>query len=167
MPDDRVVEALNEQVKHELYAAYLYLAMMNHFEAESLSGFAHWMRLQAREELGHAMKLVDFLNDRGARVELQEIERPPADFESPLAVMRAALEHEREVTGRIEEVYGIALEVGDYPAQVMLQWFVTEQVEEEKSASDIVDRLELAGDSGGALLVLDDRLGQRTSGGHG
>lgn len=161
---DTVVEALNEQVKHELYAAYLYLAMMNYFEAESLPGFAHWMRLQAQEELEHAMKLVDFLNDRGARVELQAIERPPKTFDSPLAVMRAALEHEREVTGLIEEIYETALEQRDYPAQVMLQWFVTEQVEEEKSASDIVDRLERAGDSGGALLVLDEQLGRRSGG---
>lgn len=162
MSSERVVEALNEQIKHELYAAYLYLSMMNHFEAESLGGFAHWMRLQAREELGHAMKLVDFLNDRGATVELQAIDRPPQSFESPLAVMRAALEHEREVTREIESIYDTALEERDYPAQVMLQWFVTEQVEEEKSALDIVDRLELAGDSGGALLVLDERLARRS-----
>lgn len=158
---DSVVEALNEQVRHELYAAYLYLAMMNYFEAESLGGFAHWMRLQAKEELGHAMKLVDFLNDRGARVELQAVDRPPQSFDSPLAVLRAALEHERQVTKKIEAIYDRALEERDYPAQVMLQWFVTEQVEEEKSASDIVDRLERAGDSGGALLVLDEQLGQR------
>lgn len=162
MPSESMVEALNEQVGNELYAAYLYLSMMNYFEAESLPGFAHWMRLQAREELAHAMKLVDFLNDRGARVELQAIDRPPGSFDSPLEVMRAALEHEREVTGRIEAVYERALEERDYPAQVMLQWFVTEQVEEEKSASDIVGRLELAGDSGGALLVLDEHLGKRS-----
>lgn len=162
MPSDKVVEALNEQVTHELYAAYLYLAMMNYFEAQSLPGFAHWMRLQSREELGHAMKLVDFLNDRGATVELQAIDRPPQSFDSPLAVTRAALEHEREVTGKIEEIYETAFEERDYPAQVLLQWFVTEQVEEEKSASDIVGRLELAGESGGALLVLDDRLAERS-----
>lgn len=161
---DTVVEALNEQVREELYAAYLYLGMMNHFEAESLPGFAHWMRLQAQEELAHALKLVDFLSDRGAPVELQAIDRPPQEFDSPLSVMQAALEHEREVTRRIEAIYETALEERDYPAQVMLQWFITEQVEEEKSASDIVDRLERAGDSGGALLVLDEQMSQRSGG---
>lgn len=161
MSSDKVQAALNEQIKHELYAAYLYLSMMNWFEAESLPGFAHWMRLQCREELAHAMKIVDFINDRGGRVELEAIDQPPVDFDSPLAVMRQALEHEREVTRKIDALYELSMDEGDYPAQVMLQWFVTEQVEEEKGAGDIVDQLELAGESGGALLVLDGKLRDR------
>ncbi|MFQ5680342.1 MAG: ferritin [Gemmatimonadota bacterium] len=162
MASSKVETALNEQINRELYAAYLYLSMMNHFEGESLSGFAHWMRLQSREEVGHAMKIVAFLHDRGGRVELQAISKPPASFDSPLAVMRTALEHERQVTAEIEGLYELALKERDFPAQVLLQWFVTEQVEEEKSASDIVDRLEIGGDSGSALLVMDERLGARS-----
>lgn len=161
MASDRVQDALNEQVKHELYAAYLYLSMMNWFEAEALPGFAHWMRHQAEEELAHAMKIVDFINDRGGRVELEAIEKPPVSFGTPLEAMEAALEHEREVTGRIDDLYELARSEGDHPAEVMLQWFVTEQVEEEKSAGDIVDQLHRADGSGGALMVLDQRLGAR------
>lgn len=160
--NEQIEDALNEQIKHEFYAAYLYLGMMAYFERRSLGGFAHWMRLQAREEVGHAMRLVDFVLDRGGTVELKAIERPDTDYDSPLEVMRAALEHERRVTGMIDRLYELALEHKDHPAQVLLQWFVTEQVEEEKSAGDIVDRLEIGGDSGSALLALDERLGRRT-----
>lgn len=163
MPSDKVQDALNDQITHEFYAAYLYLSMMNHFEAESLPGFAHWMRLQSQEELAHAMKIVDFLNDRGGRVELHGIDKPPAKFDSPLSAMRAALEHERKVTKQIEELYELAQQEKDYPAQILLQWFIAEQVEEEKSASEIVDHLELAGDSGSALLMADERLAGRTA----
>lgn len=161
MASEKVQNGINEQINRELYAAYLYLSMMNYFEGESLSGFAHWMRLQSQEEVSHAMKLVSFLHDRGNPVSLEAIDKPPASFESPLAVMRMALEHERDVTVSIEALYGLALAEQDYPAQVLLQWFVTEQVEEEKSASDIVDRMEIGGNSGGALLVTDERLGRR------
>ncbi|MFQ5689486.1 MAG: ferritin [Gemmatimonadota bacterium] len=165
MRNQKVVDALNRQVGEEFYAAYLYLAMMAYFERSSLPGFAHWMRLQAQEEVGHAMRLVDFILERGGRVELGPIDKPPSEFDSPLSVMREALEHERGVTEQIHELYEVALEQKDYPAQVLLQWFITEQVEEEKSAGDLVDRLELAGDSGSALLVLDEKLGARTAGG--
>ncbi len=153
--------AINAQINREFFAAYLYLGMMTYFESRSLPGFGHWMRLQAREEVAHAMKLVDFLLDRGADVELHAIDRPGREFESPLAVMRAALEHERKVTASIHALYAMAVEQNDYPAQVLMQWFVSEQVEEEKSASEIVDQLEFAGGSASALLVLDDRLARR------
>ncbi len=159
--NENVQNAINEQVTREFYAAHLYLAMMAYFEAESLGGFAHWMRQQAQEERGHAMKLVDFLIDRGGRVELQAIDKPPRDFDSPLGVMKAALEHERKVTAWINELYELAVAERDYPAQVMLQWFIAEQVEEEKNAGDIIDQLEIAGSAGSALLMVDARLGQR------
>jgi ferritin len=135
--------------------------MMAYFESRSLTGFGHWMRLQAQEEAAHAMRLVDFLLDRGGHVELQAIERPTVDFDSPLAVMQAALAHERMVTGTINELYAVAVQHNDYPAQVLMQWFVSEQVEEEKNAGEIVDQLELAGGSASALLVLDGRLAER------
>lgn len=159
--NENVQNAINEQITREFYASYLYLAMMAYFEAESLGGFAHWMRQQAQEENGHAMKLVDFLIDRGGRVELQAIDKPPRDFDSPLGVMKAALEHERKVTAWINELYELAVAERDYPAQVMLQWFIAEQVEEEKSAGDIIDQLEIAGSAGSALLMVDARLGGR------
>lgn len=157
-----IQDAINTQIRHELYAAYLYLGMTAYFESRSLSGFGHWMRLQSREELGHAMRLVDFLIDRGGTVELGAIDAPGLGFDTPLEVMQAALAHERKVTSSIEDLYELALEHRDYAAQVLMQWFVTEQVEEEKSAGEIVDQLELAGDSPSALLVLDGRLGERT-----
>jgi ferritin len=157
-----VQNAINQQITREFYASHLYLAMMVYFEAESLAGFAHWMRLQAQEEHGHAMKLVDFLIDRGGRVELQAIDKPPRDFDSPLGVMKAALEHERKVTAWINELYELAMAERDYPAQVMLQWFIGEQVEEEKSAGAIVDQLEIAGSAGSALLMVDTRLAGRS-----
>ncbi len=160
--NQQVQDAINDQVAEEFYASYLYLSMSAYFEAESLGGFAQWMRMQAQEEHAHAMKLVDFLIERGGRVELKAIDKPPADFESPLAVMQAALSHEQKVTGRINDLYELAVAERDYPAQVMLQWFISEQVEEEASAGAIVDQLELAGDSGSALLMLDAKLGQRT-----
>lgn len=161
----KVGEAINEQIAQEFYAAHLYLSMMAYFEAESLGGFANWMRLQAAEEHGHALKLVDFLIERGGRLEMQAIDKPQGDFDSPLAVMTAALRHEEKVTARINDLYELAVAERDYPAQVMLQWFITEQVEEEASAGAIVDQLVLAGDSGSALLMLDAKLGQRTAAG--
>lgn len=168
MVNPDVQDAINEQVRHEFTAAYLYLGMMTFFESRSLSGFGHWMRLQSKEEVAHAMRLVDFLLDRGGAVELGPIERPELDFETPLDVMRAALAHEEKVTETINRLYALAVEANDYPAQVLMQWFIAEQVEEEKSASEIVDQLELAAGSASALLVLDGRLGQRSlEGGEG
>jgi ferritin len=156
-----VEDALNDQIAHEFYAAYLYLSMMAYFESESLSGFGHWMRMQAREEVEHAMRLLDFVMDRGGKVELKALDRPASDFDSPLAVMGAALAHEQKVTGMINRLYELAKDEQDYPTQVLLQWFITEQVEEEASAGGIVDRLKIAGDSPSALLVLDGELAER------
>ena len=163
MVSNEVQDAINAQIGREFYAAYLYLGMMAYFESRSLTGFGHWMRLQAQEEAGHAMRLVDFLLDRGGQVELQSIDRPTVDFDSPRAVMQAALAHEQKVTGTINELYAIAVQHNDYPAQVLMQWFVSEQVEEEKNAGEIVDQLELAAGSASALLVLDGRLAERIS----
>lgn len=159
-----IQDGINSQIGRELHAAYLYLGMMAYFESRSLSGFGHWMRLQAREEVAHAMRLVDFLLDRDGTVQLGAIEKPEIDFDSPLDVMKAALAHEQKVTASINDLYRLAVDSSDYPAQVLMQWFVSEQVEEEKNAGELVDRLELAGDSASALLVLDGRLAERSSG---
>lgn len=154
-------DALNEQIKNELYSAYVYLSMSAHFEAVNLRGFAHWMRLQSQEEVEHAMRIFDFVNDRGGRVVLEALDRPPSQFKSPLDIFQKALEHERKVTGMIHRLYELAVKEADYPAQVMLQWFISEQVEEEKSAAEIVEQLKLIGDQGAGLLILDRHLGER------
>lgn len=154
-------EALNDQVNRELFAAYLYLSMVNYFESEDLPGFAHWMRHQAREEVAHAGRIMEHLHDRGATVELQSIEKPPVQWDSPLDAMQDALDHESRVTEHIHEIYDLASENGDHAATVMLQWFVEEQVEEEDTAGAIVAQLERVGDSGASLLVLDGKLGAR------
>jgi ferritin len=161
MLSKKVQDAINEQIKDELYSGYLYLAMSAYFEAQNLPGFAHWMRMQAEEEQEHALKFFDFLNDRGGRVVLQAIDQPPAEFESPLAVFERTLEHEQKVTGLINQLYELALGENDYPTQVMLQWFIDEQVEEEKNATEIVETLRLAGDKGQALIMMDRALASR------
>ena len=155
-------QALNEQINHELYAAYLYLSMSAYCEWINMPGAAQWMRVQSQEEVGHAMRIFDHLIDRNARVVLQAIEQPPAEFGSLLNVFESALEHERKVTDRIHRLYDLAVQERDYPAQVLLQWFVEEQVEEEKTAQDIVDKLKLIGDFAPGLVMLDAELGGRS-----
>ena len=156
-------DALNDHLKHELYSAYLCLAMAAYCESVNLPGFAHWMRLQADEEREHAMKFYDFIHDRGGRVILQALPQPPVDFTSPAAAFEQALAHEQEVTTMIHRLYGRAVEENDYASQVFLQGFVTEQVEEEKTASGIVATLGMIGDNKIALLMLDRELGGRAA----
>jgi ferritin len=156
-----ISEAMNEQIKHEFDSAYIYLAMATSFEEASLPGFASWMKHQAEEELEHGKKFIDFLLDRGEHVRLLGIDQPPDAFRTPLDAFEQALEHERSITAKIHELYGMALKENDYPAQVFLNWFVEEQVEEEQAAAEIVDRLRLAGDDASALLLLDRELGAR------
>lgn len=154
-------DAMNEQIKNELYSAYLYLSMSAYCEAANHPGFAHWMRMQAQEEEAHAMKFYDFIYERGGRVVLQAIDQPPVEFPSPLAVFEQTLEHEQKVTAMIHDLYTLAAEEKDYASQAFLQWFVTEQVEEEASASQILETLKMIGDKGHALLMLDRELGSR------
>ena len=159
----KMQDAINEQINKELYSAYLYLSMAAYLDSENLSGFAHWMRAQAQEEQEHALKFYDHIYERGGRVTLQAIDEPPAGFESPLAVFEETLAHERKVTGLINNLYAIALEQNDYASQAFLQWFVSEQVEEEDNASRILETLKMVGDKGQALVMLDRELGQRGS----
>ena len=156
-----VQDALNKQVRDELYSAYLYLSMAAYFETQSLPGFATWMRAQSEEEVSHAMKLFDFVNERGGRVELHAIEKPPVEFESPRDVFEMTYEHEQKVTSLIHNLYEVALEEDDYAAQVMLHWFIDEQVEEEDNVSQILDTLERIGDKDQGLIMLDRELGRR------
>lgn len=161
MISEAMQNAINEQIKDELYSAYLYLSMAAYFEATGLPGFARWMRVQSQEEVDHAMKFFDFVNERGGRVELHAIEQPTVEFESPLAVFEATYEHEQMVTGLIHNLYALAKEENDYATQVMLHWFIDEQVEEEATASQIVDILERIGDKDQGLIMLDRELARR------
>ena len=158
-----VQDAVNEQIKHELESAYVYLSMSAHFEVENLTGFAKWMRMQAQEELGHAMRLFDYVNHRGGRVVLQAIEQPPHKFATPLSIFEHALAHEAKVTALIDRLYEAAVQHKDYATQVEMQWFISEQVEEEDTASMIVDQLRMAGDDRAALLMMDQKLGSRAA----
>lgn len=155
-------DELNKQIQEELFSAYLYYAMSAWFEAESLPGFAHWMRVQAMEEVIHAQKFYNHIYERGNEVELMEIAKPQAKWKSPTAAFEAALEHERHITGRIHLLLGIAREENDYAAEVgLLNWFVDEQVEEEANAMAMVDKLKLIGDSKNGLYMLDKEVGAR------
>ena len=156
-----VEEAMNEQIKNELFSAYQYLSMAAYCESENLPGFAQWMRAQSREETGHAMKFYDFILERNGRVVLRAIDGPVVEFGSPLEVFEQALEHEKKVTAMINDLYGLAVRENDYASQTFLQWFVTEQVEEEKNAGDVVETLKMVGDKSEALFLLDRELGQR------
>jgi ferritin len=155
-------DALNQQITEELESAYIYLSMSAHFEAENLPGFARWMRVQSQEEVGHALRLFDYGVERGGRVRLQALPQPPVDFGSPLSVFEQALAHEQKISSLIEQLYETAKQHSDHATQVMLQWFITEQVEEENNVGLVVEQVRMAGDNRAALLFLDRQLGARS-----
>jgi ferritin len=157
----RMEDALNEQIKNELYSSYLYLAMAAWFNDKNLNGFSHWMRMQAKEEDLHAMKFYDYVLDQGARVDLRAIEGPPMDFASVSGVFEKTLEHERKVTALIHNLVNIAREEKDVATEIFLQWFVTEQVEEEATADEILQQVKLVKESGSGLLMIDRQLATR------
>jgi ferritin len=156
-----IQDAVNEQIKNELYSAHQYLSMSAYCESVTLPGFAHWMRAQAQEEREHAMKFYNFLLARNGRVILQAIDQPVVEFSSPVEVFEQALDQEQKVTAQINELYGLTASENDYASQVFLQWFLTEQVEEEKSVGDVLETLTMLGDEGEALFLLDMELGKR------
>jgi ferritin len=158
-----VQDAFNEQIKNELLSGYLYLSMSAHFDRENLPGFALWMRLQAQEELAHAMRLFDYVLRRGGQVELRGIEAPETDFGAPISLFESVLEHERAVTSMIHELFELSGKAGDWAAQQELQWFIAEQVEEEDSASTARDQVRMAGEDQAALLMLDQQFGSRAA----
>ena len=161
MLKEKMREALNKQVNWELYSAYLYLSMAAYCESINLRGFANWMRVQAQEELGHAMKMYDYLIERGGRVMLSSVAGPSSEWESPLAAFEDTYEHERKVTGLIDDLVSLAISEGDYATNNFLQWFVTEQVEEESSVDEVVQKIKMIGEAPGGLFMLDRELAQR------
>ncbi len=162
MIGQKMQDAMNEQINKEFFSSYLYLSMAAYFEDKNLTGFAHWMRLQADEEREHAMKFYNFILDAGGRVYLKAIDAPETTWKSNLEVAEQVAEHEAKVTASIHALYEMALQEKDYAAQVMLQWFIAEQVEEEKNAADLVAKLRLIEERGTAVLMLDHRLSKRS-----
>lgn len=160
-PSKGLQQAMNDQIRKEFESAYVYLSMAAWMEDQNLPGFAAWLRQQAREEAGHAMKIFDHLIDRGCRVRLQPLGGPHTDFKSSLDIFENVKKHEQGVTASIEKLYGLAQKERDYASQVFLEWFITEQVEEEKNSSHILESVRRVGTNQAALVMLDRELGQR------
>lgn len=161
MFNKKLQDAFNEQMKNEFFSAYLYLAIAGYFQAEDLPGIANWMRVQALEELTHGEKFFHFIADAGARTDIRGFESPKNDFESPADAFKYSLKHENFVTDSINKLMDLAKKEGNHAAQIFLQWFVTEQVEEEASFGLIVRKLERIGNDGNGLLRLDEELAAR------
>jgi len=154
-------DALNEQVNKEFYSAYLYLAMQAYCNEMGLPGFAHWMRLQYEEEIMHVTKMFDYILDQGGKIQLKTIEEPPRDYGTPLEVFETTLEHEQLVTKSIGSLMDLAVEERDYATQTFLQWYVTEQVEEESNVNDVLAPLRMVGEDKGGLMMIDQQLATR------
>ena len=160
-----VLEAINKQINSELGASYTYLAMSAWCEQHSFTGAARWLRVQSEEERGHAMRLFDFLLARNARMDLLDLAKPRADYASLTEVFETAYTQEKEVSGRIESLYELVFREKAYPAVVQLEWFLNEQVEEEKTCREIVAKLQMVGKDPSGILEIDRELGSRTPGG--
>jgi ferritin len=154
-------KALNGQLNAEFYSAYLYLSMAGYFESIDLKGFANWMRVQVQEEQFHTMKLYDYMFERGGKVTLRPVDAPPSDWDCPLVVFEATLEHEQKVTGLINDLVYLARTEKDYAAEIYLQWFVNEQVEEEDNVNKVLGQLKLIKDSPQAMFIMDKDMAQR------
>ena len=161
MLNKKVEEAINAQINAELFSAYLYLSMAAYFDSINLAGFGNWMRVQTQEEMMHAMKFFDYVKDRGGRVELRPIDGPAIKWESPLNAFEEVFKHEVKVTALINNLVNVATEEKDHASEAMLQWFVTEQVEEEASADAVVQKLKLTGGDGAGLFMIDNELALR------
>ena len=158
-----LMDQFNGQINRELYSSYLYLAMAAYFEAGNLRGFANWMKVQGDEEREHAMRFFEFVNERGGHVTLDKIDKPPASWDSPLAVFEATYKHEQAISTAINSMVDAAAGQKDYASQSFLMTFVDEQVEEESQVADIVNKLKLIGTSTGSLFWLDKEMGKRTA----
>jgi len=159
----KMADAINAQIQAEFYSAYLYLSMSADCEGKNLKGFAAWLKIQYQEETNHAMKLVAYLQERGGSVELRTIDAPPTSFKSHMEIFEQVLAHEKHVTALINSLYEQAIDVKDFATQIFLQWFINEQIEEEATASVILEKIKMLGDKGSSILYLDKELGKRGS----
>ena len=161
MISERLNTAINDQIKNELESYYIYLSMAAYFHSISLDGMGHWMRCQAHEEMIHAMKFFEHLIDRGGKVVLQDLKQLKTEWSSPLEAFQDAFEHEKFISGKINDLTTIVREEKEYPSEPLLAWFSDEQIEEEASAGKITDELTMIGEDKSALLMLDRELGAR------
>ncbi len=161
MLSKKLETALNKQINEEFFSSYLYLAMAAYLEDMNLDGCAHWMRMQALEEYQHGMKIFDYVVDRGSRVELQAIQAPPKEWDSPVAAFQASLEHDQYMTGNINSLADLAISEKDHATNNIMQWYIAEQVEEEASVDDILKKLAMMGDTGPGLFMMDRELKNR------
>jgi ferritin len=170
MLSNKMQKALNDQIQAEMASSYIYLAMSNWFKSQNLEGFAGWLSMQASEEHGHAMKIYNYIHDRGGEVAFQTLEAPQKSWKSAMAAFQDVLKHEQYITGRINDLCAIADAENDNASRVMLNWFVDEQVEEEASAQSVVDKLQLLDKHPGGVYLLDKEMGGRAAaaaaGGH-
>jgi ferritin len=161
MISKKMNEVLNGQVNAELYSSYLYLSMSSWFSEKSLSGFAGWMRAQAQEELFHSIKILDYILERGGNVQLETIKKPKGSWSFPLEIIQETADHEAKVTGLINDLVDVALEERDHAANIFLQWFVAEQVEEEASVGEVVEKMKMIGDDSAGMFAMDMEMGKR------
>jgi len=161
MLNKEMVKALNKQINNELYSAYLYLSMSAHSTFIGMKGFANWFMVQYQEEMTHAMKIYDYVNDQGGQVKLMAVAEPPAEFGSPLDMFEKTLKHERFITKCINDLVDLAVKEKDHATNIFLQWFVTEQIEEEANDNDIISKLKLVGKEGNGLFMIDKELAAR------
>jgi ferritin len=161
MLSKKLLKALNKQINLEYYSSYLYRAMAAYMENKNLDGSAHWMRMQADEEHQHALKIFDYVLERGGRIELLAVEAPPQDWDSPLGAFKDALEHEKDMTAKITDLADLAINERDHATNNVMQWYVSEQVEEEANVDDIVKKLEMVGDNGPGMFMMDRELKAR------
>lgn len=161
--NDKIFKALNEQIKLEFYSSFLYLSIASYYENIPLEGFSKWFRKQSQEEQEHGMKIYDYILDRNLHVDLQAIDKPQVKFKSDVEIFTLALEHEQKVTKSIYNIYDMAVKEKDHATHVFLQWFITEQVEEEKNAQDNLDQIKLFGNDKAALLILDQNFSKKLS----
>lgn len=161
--NEKVLKALNEQIKHELYSSYMYLSIVSYMENIPYDGFGAWFRKQAAEEHSHAMKIFDYILDRNVSAELQAIDKPPTTFKSVKEAFELALAHERKVTKLIHSLYELSIKEKDHGTEVFMQWFITEQVEEEKNANDNLDQINLVAENPVGLFVLDQNFAKKAA----
>lgn len=161
MLSKKMEKALNVQINREMYSAYLYMSMSAHSNSIGLPGFANWFMVQYNEEMEHAMKIYDYVNDQGGKIKLMAIDEPLSDFKDPMDMFKKTLKHEQFITKCINELVELAIKEKDHATQIFLQWFVTEQIEEEGNDNDIISKLELAGSKGNGLFMIDKELSTR------
>jgi len=161
MMTQKMQDAINKQINEEIFSAYLYLSMASWLESENFKGVSHWMNMQAQEEMLHAMKFVNFMQEKGAKVIYSQIAKPQTDWENLVNIFEDAYQHETLITSYIHDLVDLAAEERDHASSSLLRWYVDEQVEEEANAQEILDKLKLVGDNGAALFMIDSELSQR------